>query len=154
MSKLERDKEGGGLTGPSHFRVMQESPRKMQDEQEVASEAFVECDGVKRRRRVEGGGWNQKGKRRRQKPKFLRNGVEGVPGYPDGEGRHEWVHVTSSRMESEAPGEEGEEVKSPNRKVIRVESEETQDHVREAKDLNQEEADEMSFVPSVISVPQ
>ena len=35
-----------------------------------------------------------------------------------------------------------------------MESEETQDYVREAKDLNQEEAEEMSFAPSAISVPQ
>ena len=42
--------------------------------------------------------------------------------------------VKSSRRESETPGEEGEEVKSPNRKVILVESETTQDFVRKAKD--------------------
>ena len=73
---------------------------------------------------------------------------------PDGEGRHERVQAKSSRRESEAPGEEGEEVKSPKRKVIRVESEETQDYVREAMDLSHEEAEEISFVPSAISVPQ
>ena len=55
--------------------------------------------------------------------------------------------------ESEAPGEEGEEVKSPKRNVIRVESQETQDYVREAMDLSQKEAEEISFVPSAISVP-
>ena len=38
--------------------------------------------------------------------------------------------------------------------MIRVESEETQDYVREAKELNQEEAEEISFVPSAITVPQ
>ena len=35
-----------------------------------------------------------------------------------------------------------------------MESEETQDNVREAMVLIQEEAEEMSFVPSAISVPQ
>ena len=40
------------------------------------------------------------------------------------------------------------------RKIIRVDSKETQDYVREAKDVDQEEAEEMSFVPSAISVPQ
>ena len=35
-----------------------------------------------------------------------------------------------------------------------MESEETQDNVREAKDVDQEEAEELSFVPSAISVPQ
>ena len=73
---------------------------------------------------------------------------------PDGEGRHERVQAKSSRRESEAPGEEGAEVKSPKRKVIRVESEETQDYVREAMDLSQEKAEEISFVQSVIIVPQ
>ena len=42
-------------------------------------------------------------------------------------------------------GEEGEEIKSPQRKVSRVESEETQDYVREAKDLNQEESGRTEF---------
>ena len=38
--------------------------------------------------------------------------------------------------------------------MIRVESEETQDYVREAKSTEQEEVEEMSFVPSAVSVPQ
>ena len=73
---------------------------------------------------------------------------------PDGEGHHERAHAKRSRRESEAPGEEGEEVKSPKRKVISVESEETQDHVIKAKDTDHEESEEVSFVPSAISVPQ
>ena len=44
-------------------------------------------------------------------------------------------------------------MKTPKR-IIRVESEETQDYVREAKDMDQVEVEEMSFVPSEISVPQ
>ena len=53
----------------------------------------------------------------------------------------------------EAPREDGEEVQSPERKVIRAESEETQDHVREAAmDLSQEQVEEISFVPSAISI--
>ena len=40
------------------------------------------------------------------------------------------------------------------RKGIRVESEEAQDYVREANGMDQEEAEEISFVPSAISVPQ
>ena len=39
-------------------------------------------------------------------------------------------------------------------KVIRVELEETQDHVRESLDLSREEAEEISFVPSAMSIPQ
>ena len=52
------------------------------------------------------------------------------------------------------PGEEGEDIKSPKRKIIPVESEEIQDYVREAKSTDQEEAEELSFVPSAISVPR
>ena len=59
-----------------------------------------------------------------------------------------------SRSQSDVPGEEGEEIRSPKRNIIRVVSEETQDYVREAKDTDQEEAEELSFVPSAISVPR
>ena len=45
-------------------------------------------------------------------------------------------------------------MRSPKRITIRAESEETRDYVREAEDMDQEEAEEMSFVPSAISVPQ
>ena len=62
------------------------------------------------------------------------------------------MQVNSSRRESEAPREEGEEVKSPKRKVLRVESEETQDYLR-AYDLNHEESEEISFVLGAISFP-
>ena len=48
---------------------------------------------------------------------------------------------------------EGEEIRSPKRKVIRVESEETQDYVREGKSTEQEEEEERTFVPSAVSVP-
>ena len=52
------------------------------------------------------------------------------------------------------PGEEGEELENPKRKIIRVESEEAQDYVREAKSTDQEEVEKLSFVPSATSVPQ
>ena len=78
--------------------------------------------------------------------------MEGVPVDPNGEGHHERAQAKSSRRDSEAPREDGEEVQSPKRKVIRVESEETQDHVREAMHLSQEQVEEISFVPSAISI--
>ena len=53
-----------------------------------------------------------------------------------------------------APQEEEAEVQSPKRNVIRVESEETQDYVRESLNLSQEEAEEISFVPSALSIPR
>ena len=37
--------------------------------------------------------------------------------------------------------------------MIRVESEETQDYVREAKGAENEEEEERTFVPSAVSVP-
>ena len=40
------------------------------------------------------------------------------------------------------------------KKVIRVESEETQDHVRKSLNLSRYEAEEISCVPSAISIPQ
>ena len=78
-----------------------EAPRKMQDKQVVTREGFVECDGGK-----EEDGWRlePEGETKTPETKVLWNGVEGVPGYPDGEGRHEPVQVKSSRRESEAPG--------------------------------------------------
>ena len=82
--------------------------------------------------------------------RVVSDGVEGV--YVDLGG--EWEQVKNSRRQSDAPGEEYEESKSPKRKIIRVESEETQDYVKEANDVDQEEVDEISFVPSAISVPQ
>ena len=79
----------------------------------------------------------------------LWNEAEGVSVNPEGGSHHEQTQAKSTRREREdqakmerkedrnVPGEEGEEIKSPKRKVIRVESEETQ-----------EEAEEISFVPS------
>ena len=61
---------------------------------------------------------------------------------------HRFVHFGQTWCEHA-----GEEIKSPKTKVIRVEPEETQHYGREAKDLSQEEAEEISFVPGAISVP-
>ena len=40
------------------------------------------------------------------------------------------------------------------KKVIRVETEETQDYVRESLNLSPDEAEDISFVSSAISIPQ
>ena len=55
----------------------------------------------------------------------------------DGESRREQVEAKLSRREREILNE-GEEIRSPKSKVIRVESEETQDCVREAKSTEYE----------------
>ena len=57
-------------------------------------------------------------------------------------------------VDGEAPQEESAEVQSQKRKVIRVESEETQDYVRETLAISQEAADEVCFVPSALSEPR
>ena len=46
------------------------------------------------------------------------------------------------------------QIQSLKRKVFRVESEETQDYVRETLATSQEEAEEMGFVPSALSEPR
>ena len=45
-------------------------------------------------------------------------------------------------------------LRAHKRRIIRVESEETQDYMRDANDMDQEEGAEISFVPSAINVPQ
>ena len=71
-------------------------------------------------RRVEEDGWRLEPEGETETPEtvVLWSEVEGVFGNPDGEGRHDRVQVKSFGMESEAPGEEGEEVKSLKRKVL------------------------------------
>ena len=72
----------------------------------------------------------------------------------DGKNRREQEKERYFRREREALGKSGEESKSLKRKMIRVESKETQDYVREAKSAEQEEVEERIFVPSATSVPQ
>ena len=48
---------------------------------------------------------------------------------------------------------EAEEIRSPTRKVIRVESEETQDYVRKEKSTEIEEEEERTSIPSAVSIP-
>ena len=57
--------------------------------------------------------------------KVVSDGVEGVHLDHNGECRQEREQVKNSRRQSEAPGEEGEEIKSSKRKIIRVKTEET-----------------------------
>ena len=58
------------------------------------------------------------------------------------------------KVDREVHQEECAEIKSPKRKVIRVESEQTQDYVRETLAISQEEAEEMGFVSSALLVRQ
>ena len=92
------------------------------------------------------------------------NEVEGVSVNPEGDSRHGQVRATIARKEREnqtkmeekvdgkAPCDEGAEIQSPKIKV--VDSEETQDYVRESLNLSRDKAEEISFMPSAISIPQ
>ena len=60
--------------------------------------------------------------------------VEGTYVDSNGEGHHGRGKVKNHRSQSGVPGGEGEEIKSPRRKVIRVESEEMQDYVKRSKE--------------------
>ena len=73
--------------------------------------------------------------------------VEGTFVDLDGESRHEQVEAKLSRRGREMLNE-GEEIRSPKQKVIRVESEETQDYVREGRSTEKEEEEKRTFVPS------
>ena len=57
-------------------------------------------------------------------------------------------------VDEAAPHEASAEIQSNKRKVIRVESQETQDHVPETLAISKEEAEEMGFVPSALGEPR
>ena len=70
--------------------------------------------------------------------------------------REESEKLKEAEMEvdGEVPQGESAEIQSTTRKVIRVESEETQDRVCETLAISQEEAEEMGFVQSALSEPR
>ena len=89
-----------------------------------------------------------------------------IPVNSEGEGRHRHARTkmamkgrkkqTTSEKEANqnAHQEEGAEVESSKRKVIRVESQETKDYERESLNLSRDEAEEFTFVRSAISIPR
>ena len=95
----------------------------------------------------------------------LASEVTGISVNPEGGDHHRRARTKMARMDREnqtksekeanrnAPQEGRAKVQSPKRKVVRVESE-TQDYVRGSLNLSQEEAEEISFVPSALSVPR
>ena len=122
----------------------------MQDKEETTPEASRAAVVG----RKENEGWRLEPEVETEAPELivLWNEAEGVPVNPDGEGHREQAQAKSSRRERETPGEQGVEVKkSQKRKAIRVEPEVTQEYLREAMDLIQEDSEEISFVPSAIS---
>ena len=81
--------------------------------------------------------------------KVVSDGVGGVHVDLNGECHQERSEGKVKRQEKKV-----KKLKARREKIIRVESEGTQDYVREANGLNKEEAEEMSFVPSAICVPK
>ena len=92
--------------------------------------------------------------------------TEGDSVDPQGEMGRRSARVKAAKMErgdwkegemevdGEAPQRESAEMQSPERKVIRVESEETQDYVCGLLSISREETEELAFVPSVLSEPR
>ena len=143
--------------------VSSEPSKKMKDMDEITSEASWTAVTKEKEKEV----WSLVPECDAEKPGAigLANEVKGISVNPEGGGRHRRARTKMARMEREnqtksekeanqnAPQEEGAKVQSPKRKVIRVESE-TQDYVRDSLDLSQEEAEEISFVPSALSFPR
>ena len=108
-------------------------------------EQFLSPDGSsvnKEHRRAEGGSVDPKGKtgHRSARTKVARE-------------ESEKPKEAELEVDGDVPQEESVESRSPKRKVIRVESEVTQDYVRETLAISKEEAEEMGFVPSALSEP-
>ena len=84
----------------------------MQDEQEVMSETSGNATSGR-----EEDAWRLEleGESETLKTKVVSNVVEGVHLDPNGEGHQEREQVKNSRRQSEAPGEEGEEIRCPKR---------------------------------------
>ena len=121
--------------------------RKLRKDEEMAWLDWEEA------RKMENGVWRLEPEWEAEVPEItvVSDAVEGTFVDLDGESRHEHVEAKLSRRGREMLNED-EATRSPKRKVIRMESEETQDYVREEKSTEQEE-EETTFVPSAVSVP-
>ena len=131
-----------------------ESPRKIQDVQVVMSETAGKAT---RGRGEDAWRLEPEGETETLETKVVSNGVEGVHADPNFEGRCERVQVKETKTpEGKAKRQEKKvkKLRAQNGNFIRVESEETQDYVTEANDMDREEGEETSFVPSAISVPE
>ena len=108
----------------------------------------------KEARNMEDGEWRLEPEGEAEMPEIIivSDAVEGTSVDLDGESHHQQVEAKLTRRRREMLNE-GEEIRSSKREVIRVESEETQDYVREGKSTEHEEEEERTFVPSAVSVP-
>ena len=122
--------------------------RKLRKDEEMAWPDWVKA------RKMEDGERRLEPEREAEVPEIMTvsDAMAGTPVDLYGESLHEQVEAKLSRRGREMLNEV-EEVGSPKRKVIRLESEETQDYVREGTSTEHEEEEERTFVPSAISVP-
>ena len=95
---------------------------------------LTKCPDWEEARKLENGEWRLEPEVEAEVPEIIivSDTVEGTPVDLDGESRHEHVEAKLSRRGREMLNED-EEIRSPKRKVIRVESEESQDYVRDER---------------------
>ena len=118
------DEEGDGLAEPSLFldhdeEMTLESPRKRQEVQEVMKKTeWRRLHGKRREEEKYAWGLEPERETEMREVRVVSDGVEGIYVDLDGEGHHERERVKkTSRRQSDVPGEEGEEIKSPKRKI-------------------------------------
>ena len=140
--------------------VSSESSKKMKDMEETTSKASWTIVTTGKEKEV----WE--GEAEKPEATVLWNEAEGVSVNAEGESHHEQTRAKITireredqfqmerKADREALGEEGKEIRSPKKKVIRVESQETQVYWRESSNVSRDEAEEISFAPSWISIPQ
>ena len=93
--------------------ICPEFPRKMQEEQEVTSETSWNATSGKE---VDEWMLEPEGETETPETRLLWNGVEGVPGYPDGGGRHEQVQVKSYRRKAKRLGKKVKKLRARREK--------------------------------------
>ena len=103
-------------------------------------------------RKLENGEWRLEPEEEAEVPEIIivSDAVECTPVDLDGESRHEQAEAKIFRRRREMLDED-EKIRSPKRKIIRVETEETQDYVKEGRSTEQEEEEKRTFVPSARS---
>ena len=167
MQELETTKTALQITGKEHdlwmYQNEKEEAKRLQGVRKLRQDE--EMDWAPPRnvsnwpdweeaRKLENGEWRLEPEGEAEVPEInmVSDALEGNFVDLDGESRREQVEAKLSRREREMPNE-GEEIRNPKRKVIRVESEELQDYVREEKITEFEEEKQRTFIPSAVGVP-
>ena len=131
--------------------------RKLRQDEEIACappKNMTKWPDWKEPRKLENGEWRLEPEGEAEVPQIIivSDAVDGTPVDLEGESRNEQVEAKFSRTGIEMLNE-GEEIRCPKRKVIRVESEEAQDYVREEKITEFEEEKQRTFIPCAVAVP-